>query len=230
MKDKRDLLFRIVFSISILFILSPILLRTTCFKNIVQWLMEPLGNGEYKRSYMETVGTSIGTVLTIAATLMLQNKIDKKTEAEKIIIHQKEIEDKIVIVYYDFKLAFEDIARIYKLLFIAAFLVDKNKINTFYDSIKGIELYVDERWIRNVASLHEVLEDEMTEEIFLIYGDICSIKNGLKSNDRSDFQALRLSNIVSKFYDGYDEDIPKLKKKYQEILNLLREKGNIKRG
>ena len=115
------------------------------------------------------------------------------------------------------------------MLVLSAFLVDeKNKVDEFYDSASKIEIYIDENWIRNVASLYEEFDEDVLEKIFLIYGDICSIRSGLKSNNKSDYQISRLVSLISQFFNGVYEGEPELRKKYIDILDFLKTKGNIK--
>lgn len=231
MKYKRDLLFWIVFILAILFLFSPLVLRIPAMKIALEWFLMPLRDNAYKSTYIETIGTMIGTVLAIAGTLLLQGMIDKREDKEKESQKQREIKYKIVIIYYDLKLAFEDIAKIYNMLVVSAFLInDKNKVDEFFDSASKIELYIDENWIRNVASLCDELDESILENIFLIYGNICSIKSGLKSMDKSLYQVCRIINLICQFYTGVHEGKPELNKKYSNILDVLKEKGNIKGG
>lgn len=226
---KRNLIFWIVFVFAILFVFSPLFLRVPFVKHFLLWFLTPLKDSNYKSSYIETVGAIIGTILAITGTLLLQGMIDKKEKIEKEEQKQKEVKYKVVIIYYDLKLALLDIAKIYNLLVISAFLVDeKNKIDEFYDSASEIEIYIDENWIRNVASLYEEFDENLLEKIFLIYGDICSIRSGLKLNSKSNYQISRLVSLISQFFNGVYEGKPELRKKYVDILESLKEKGNIK--
>ncbi|MCI8321432.1 MAG: hypothetical protein HFH02_10210 [Dorea sp.] len=226
---KRNMIFWIVLVFAILFVFSPLFLRISFVEHFLLWFLKPLKDSDYKSSYIETVGAIIGTILAITGTLLLQGMIDKKEKLEKEEQKQKEIQYKIVIIYYDLKLALLDIAKIYNLLVLSAFLVDeKNKVDEFYDSASKIEIYIDENWIRNVASLYEEFDEDVLEKIFLIYGDICSIRSGLKSNNKSDYQISRLVSLISQFFNGVYEGEPELRKKYIDILDFLKTKGNIK--
>lgn len=207
--EKRNLIFWIVLVFAILFMFCPLILRISFVEQFLLWFLAPLKYSDYKSSYIETVGAIIGTILAITGTLLLQGMIDKKERIEKEEQKQKEFQYKVVIVYYDLKLAFSDIAKIYNLLVISAFLVDeKNKVDEFYDSASKIEIYIDENWIRNVASLYEELGEDLLEKIFLIYGDICSIRSGLKSNNKSKYQISRLVSLVSQFFNGGPGETP----------------------
>lgn len=97
----------------------------------------------------------------------------------------------------------------------------------FYDVASKYDLYIDEGWIRNVASLHDVFDENLLEQIFLIYGDICSINNGLKSNNNDEYQTSRLVGLISKYYNNIESGEPQLKSKYKNILELLEKTGKI---
>ncbi len=226
---KRNLFFGIVLVFAILFVFSPLFLRISFVEHFLLWFLTPLKDSDYKSSYIETVGAIIGTILAITGTLLLQGMIDKKEKIEKEEQKQKEFQYKVVIIYYDLKLALLDIAKIYNLLVISVFSVDEeNKIDEFYDSASKIEIYIDENWIRNVASLYEEFDEDLLEKIFLIYEDICSIRSGLKSNNKSDFQIVRLVSLINQFFNGGYGGEPELSKKYKDILGILKKKGNIK--
>lgn len=226
---KRNMLFWIALVLAVLFVFSPLFLRAPAVKHSLLCFLEPLGDSTFKSSYIETVGATIGTILAITGTLMLQEMIDKKEKIEKDEQQKKEIRYKVVIIYYDLKLAFVDIAEIYKLLVWSAFLNDKSdKIDEFYESASKIELYIDGNWIRNVASLCEEFDKTLLEDIFLIYGDICSIRSGLKSKSKNNYQMLRLGSLICQFFSGVNGGEPELEEDYRKILERLKEKGNIK--
>ena len=75
--------------------------------------------------------------------------------------------------------------------------------------------------------MHEKFEEKRLEEIFLIYGDISSIKSGLKSGDRGMYQTYRLISLISKFFSGIERGEPQFNRKYIEVLEYLKTQGKI---
>ena len=224
---KKNIVFVLVLLMTILFLMSPIVLRIPFVKESVSWCLSVLGKNEYKSSYIEAVGGLIGTAAAITGTLFLQGMIDQKTDKENKVKEENDIRYRIIVVYYDLKLAFEELSKIYRLLVVSAFLVEENKIQTFYDSATKIELYIDDNWIRNVASLHGVLGENILEKIFRVYGDISSVRNGLRTGDRGEYQTARIISLMNQFFIEIDGQKTKLNNEYEELLKTLREKGNI---
>lgn len=227
MKNRKSIIFIISFAFAGVFCMSPFIMRISFIKSAAAWFLAPLVESGYKSSYVETIGGIIGTVLAITGTLFLQGMIDKKADEEKRLKEENDVRYRIIVIYYDLKLALQNISKIYNLLIAAAFLVDKNKTEEFYNSASKIELYIDNNWIRNVASLHEVFDEKTLEKIFLIYGDISSIRSGLRSGDTRIYQTSRLISLICKFFSGIHEGEPQLVSEYKELLDVLREKGKI---
>lgn len=221
----KSIIFYITLGLTALFILSPLFLRFSIIKNIVAFFFEPLTYENYKSSFIETIGSIVGTILAITGTLFLQKKIDQKVEEEKKEKEEIDIRRRIIVIYYDLKLAFDDISVMYKLFIFSSFFVNNKPGEEFYKSASKIELYVDNNWIQNVASLHDVFDEELLEKIFLIYGDICSIKNGLKTDNYDEYQYFRMAELIGKYFNGMGN--PELKSEYKDLLEKLRVEGKI---
>ena len=160
-------------------------------------------------------------------SLFIQKKIDERAEKEKREKESNDVRYRIIVVYYDLKLAFKDIAKMYNYLVVSTFLTEGDKAKNFFEVASKYELYIDDGWIRNVASLHDVFDENLLEQIFLIYGDICSIRTGLKSNNYDEYQVLRLVALISRYFNGMEDGKAQLKSKYIEILEQLKIAGEI---
>lgn len=224
--DKNGL-FWISLILTILFVISPLALQIPQIKHIASLFFRALTAESYKSSFLESIGSILGIALTITGTLFIQKKTDERAEKKK---REKEAEDvryRIIVIYYDLKLAFKDIGKMYNYLVAAAFLTEGNKAENFYEVASKHELYIDDGWIRNVASLHDVFDEDLLEQIFLIYGDICSIITGLKSNNYDEYQVLRVATLISSFFNGVEKGEAKLTSKYIKILEQLKTAGKI---
>lgn len=220
-------LFWISLILTVLFVISPLVLQISPIKHIASLFLSALTSESYKSSFMESVGSILGIALTITGTLYIQKKIDERVEKEKQEKEANDVRYRIIVIYYDLKLAFKDIAKMYNFLVISAFSTETDKAEKFYKFASKIELYIDDGWIRNVASLHDVFDEDLLEQIFLIYGDICSIKAGLKSNNYSELQVLRVATLICHYFNGIKNGEAKLISKYIEIFKKLKSTGKI---
>lgn len=223
----RNGLFWISLVLTILFVISPLVLQIPQIKHIVSLFFRALTAESYKSSFMESIGSILGIALTITGTLFIQKKIDERAEKDKREKEANDIRYRIIVIYYDLKLAFIDIGKMYKYLVAATFLTEGDKTKNFYEVASKYELYIDDGWIRNVASLHDVFDEDLLEKIFLIYGDICSIRTGLKSNNYDEYQVLRVATLISHYINGVENGEAKLKPKYIELLEQLKTVGRI---
>lgn len=167
----RNVLFIIPSIIGTMFIISPLLLRIPCIRVLFSYFLQPLVDSGYKSSYIETFGAILGTFLAVTGTLWAQKKIDE-------VADKKEIKESALIVYYDFKFAFDDLAT-----FMVSYLKSQRKIiNTINDLEKYKEfkkkyrIYTDNAWIHNVAKLSPILSNDEIEIIYKLYGDLSTIK------------------------------------------------------
>lgn len=168
-KDNR--LFSICIFIALLFFISPLLLRISWVESIVAYILLPLKEEGYKSSYIETIGAIFGTFFAITGALWTQRQVDLKNEDHII-------KEAAVIVYYDFKFAFDDIFQ-----FEHAYACIKPETNNEYDDLKYFllykkykKIYIDSNWICNVAKLCDVLTSEELKQVYKIYGDFETIK------------------------------------------------------
>lgn len=224
--DKNGL-FWISLILTILFVISPLFLQLPQIKHIVSLFFRALTLESYKSSFMESIGNILGIALTITGTLFIQKKIDERAEKEKREKEANDVRYRIIVIYYDLKLAFKDIGKMYNYLVAAAFLTEGDKAKNFYEVASKHELYIDDGWIRNVASLHDVFDEDLLEQIFLIYGDICSIKTGLKTNNYDEYQVLRVATLISSYFNGVENGEAILISKFIKILEQLKTAGKI---
>lgn len=124
----KNVLFWISLALTILFVFSPLVLQIPILKYAVSYFFQALTSDTYKSSFIENIGSILGTVLTITGTLLIQKKIDERTEKEKLEKENNDVRRRIIIIYYDLKLAFEEIANIYNILVISAFIIKGDNI------------------------------------------------------------------------------------------------------
>ena len=127
-KDKNELYIGICIIVGI-FICSPLLLRIPCVRELFSWFLQPLGDSDYKSSYIETFGAILGTFLAVAGALWTQRKIDEAAA-------QKEVKESALIVYYDFEFAFNDI-----ITFVNAYLASQKKITNVIEAFDDYRKY-----------------------------------------------------------------------------------------
>ena len=151
------------------------------------------------------------------------------------------------MVYYDFEFAYDDLKNMF---------YEKDEYGKFHKSRislkkivanivgRGTEnLFIDEEWIRNVASLSDVFGEETLKMIFQMYGEINTIKmilDGMnfnkgsnegqdnkknkKNQDNGDKEIKRLEIILKNIFtveNGYEIV---LCNDYEETLSLIRTK------
>lgn len=223
----KNVLFWISLILTVLFVISPLILQIPQLKHIASVYFKALTSESYKSSFMESIGSILGIALTITGTLFIQKKIDERTEKEKKKKETNDVRYRIIVIYYDLKLAFKDIGELYNCFVAMVFLTEGDKAKNFYDVASKYDFYIDEGWIRNVASLHDVFDENLLEQIFLIYGDICSIRTGLKSNNFDEYQVLRVATLIDRYFNGVVNGEAKLKSEYIEILEQLKTAGKI---
>lgn len=176
--NKDNILFMISVCVVILFLGSPILLRIRAINYLVTFVLSPLKEQGYKSSYIETVGGMLGTFLAVTGALWTQRRIDLNNE-------RNAVKKAAVIVYYDFKFAFEDIFA-FERSYACIKPGTKNQYDDrqyFIEYSRKIELYIDSNWIHNVAELCGALPDDDIKQIYKIYGDLETIKSAFEKDD-----------------------------------------------
>lgn len=190
-----NILFMVVSAISAVFIFIPLILRIELIHRAVSWFLRPLG--EYGSSYIETLGAILGTFLAVTGALWAQRKIDEVQD-------KKELRESALIVYYDFKFAFNDIAA-----FMRRYLSQQQKVCNILEDfeqfkktkeISHIYIYIDDNWIQNVAKLSYSLSSNEIQQIYKLYGDLNTIERAFNSsvNEMSQDDARSAYSIMFK--------------------------------
>lgn len=212
-----------------IFIICPLLLRIDWLIYVVSEFLKPLREQGFKSSYIETLGAILGTFLAISGALWTQKRFDRKEENEKKREH-------ILIVYYDFFFAFQDIYScmsmyMYKRGKIENFLSDKE---LFVDCVKYLKIYIHDGWVANVASVAKYFTDEEVKKIYEIYGELSTIKNIFEKN-LDDILEIEMNNVFRIMYKHITPCMnlsnyvitADLKEDTKRIMNLLEKVGDI---
>ena len=154
------------------FILSPLLLKINFVNEIMSNFLTELNTSEYKSSYIESLGALLGTFFAVTAALLTQKFFDKSAE-------KKELKECATIIYYDFDFAIKQIIDS-ELSYKETQRRKESKIldkdfNWYEELRKSFTLYIDEKWIRNVAKLSHSLSNDNIKTIYDIYGDLNSV-------------------------------------------------------
>ena len=214
-----------------IFIISPLLLHIPCIRMFFSWFLQPLGDSGYKSSYVETFGAILGTFLAVAGTLWTQRKIDEVAE-------KKELKESALIVYYDFKFAFNDITT-----FMDSYLFSQRKITNVIDDFekykklkKKYRIYIDDNWIHNVAKLSPALSSDEIQMIYKLYGELNTIKkvfntpvNEVSEDEEKSAYSIMfhaICNIEAEMKHPIRIEVT-LKDNIKNIMERLKEVGNI---
>lgn len=220
---KDNKLFSICIFIALLFLISPLLLRIPWVESMVIYILFALKEEGYKSSYIETIGAIFGTFFAITGALWTQRKIDLKNE-------NRIIKEAAVIVYYDFKFAFDDLFR-----FEYAYACIKPETDNEYDDLeyflkykKDIKICIDPNWICNVAKLCDVLTSEELKLIYKIYGNFETIKCVFEKADKEIdiIMAHRIYHLIHR--DLCDLTLaPQIEVKHKEINGKVMNKLEV---
>ena len=156
-----NVLFVIMVGITIVFVTSPVWLRSEALSNAISEILSPLKCEGYKSSYVETLGAILGTFLAITGAIWTQKREGRKREKQLI-------KEAATIIYYDFKFAFQDI------FLLMQGYEDRELVNLggnyFDNTTVHVEIYLDDDWVRNVVKLQPVLTNDELKQIYELYG------------------------------------------------------------
>lgn len=98
----------------------------------------------------------------------------------------------------------------------------------YIELISNAGFDLDNEWRKSIISLSDVLEDEIVEKIFLTYKRLSALEYRIKTTDReNEMQMIQLAVLIGQFFNENEE---KVKEEYRKLLDILREKGKIKRN
>ena len=226
---KNNKLFFISIVITIIFIVAPLWLRIPCLRQLISFFLLPLKEQGFKSSYIETLGAFLGTFLAVTGALWTQKQVEEKADKESREKLERENRFRIVTIYYDLKLAFEDLEEVYKMSLYVNLTPQKVPQEKFSDYCKTVNIYIDSDWIRNVSTLGDVFEAEFIEEIFVTYGKIDTLSKYLNDYD-NEFVQIKLTSLLSHFFTWDSESKKCLNEKYIKMLERLKVEGNIEDG
>lgn len=145
--------------------------------------------GSYLGGVFGGIATLIAVLYTIKSNVTEQ---DRKEENEK----QKEIKKSALIVYYDFKFAFNNIADFLNLFsrkcaseghkYPTKYLYNKEDIELYKKcTIELNQFYLDDNWIHTVANLHDpaLFGEGTIKKIYEIYGHLSNINKSIERPD-----------------------------------------------
>lgn len=169
---KSNFLFAFFISLAIVFIISPILLRVPMLKNGLLLLIEPLG--QYKSSYIETIGAILGTFLAITGALWTQKRTDLKNE-------KKEQYKSVKIIYHNFYRASLTISKFVDKLIRSEEdyinTIDEDNLALFIKRKNEIKLYTSDEWLSNLTVVMPLLSKSEADDILELYFNFCRIKD-----------------------------------------------------
>ena len=231
MKKPKNFLFWLGCFASILFLMIPLVLHFfPAFESCISLLLSPLKSVDYKTTYIETIGAILGTYMAITGAIWTQRKIDEVAE-------KKEITKAATIIYYDFDFAFKDFQKILGLYSSRnkchSNLSSDEQVEAFSKIINRYRVYVDNKWIANVANLADVVSSENLKRIYGLYGDISTIKSVL-SPVNPDVDDIKLSysliykyfSFIFTFTDPVRIEID-IKDEWKELFSLIKEVAEI---
>ncbi len=194
----------LVLLVVLLFIFSPLLLNCRFIYETISSFMGPLEISEYKSSYIESLGSLLGTFLAVLAALLTQKLFEKSADI-------KAAKTSVTIVYFDFKFAFKQLLDMFN-EYEDSKERKKNKLLDedlyWYKELKKrFTLSIDKNWIKNVAKLSSFLSENEIQAIYTIYGDLESVLTAFKN----DLTEEEMNNMVGLFCLKYFNKIKSTK-------------------
>jgi hypothetical protein len=212
MKKREAAIIWALLLVCVLFFASPVLIRIPFIYKVISWYFDGLESNDFKSSYMSSIGVTIGTIMTIMGTLIIQKVLDKNIEKEKELKRRREIEDSLKIVYNDLNRSFA------KILFMEVAIQGGSSTRGVYiDVIRNTKFYLDSNWRERVLLLDEVLEKKTVEKII----DMENKKEIFVIRPSKDLRLKRIEKDIDKLQAMYDLGISDCNKCLQELKEYI---------
>lgn len=180
--DKTLVLFVFSCLITTLFLFSPLLLRVSIVHTAISHFLNIFGNSTYKSTYIETVGSILGTFLAITGALWTQS-IFTKYEAKR------EIEKNALTIYYDLKTTTKHVLDIMNVVYPIAkrntLPENERIINLFYREKEEHLFFFDSSWKQLIENIHMYLTGEEIWQAQTLYGKLSMINACLNDGSES---------------------------------------------
>lgn len=178
-KNTWDTVFCASCTLCLLYLAVPKLLNFHFVYNLVDAFFKSLQYIEYKSTFVEAVGSLLGTATAIFGALWADNFLEQAREQEEDAKNAR-------VIYYDLKIIF---GQLQKIMEDSSVNNSSNKVmnpiffgnyNLFAGTIHNYRILFDEHWIRTVASLPDSSFDtDLREHIYILYDHLCRIKHAL---------------------------------------------------
>lgn len=192
-------------------------------KKVLLLLVEPLG--QYKSSYIETIGAILGTFLAIAGALWTQKRTDLKNE-------KKEQYKSVKIIYHNFYRASLTISKFVDKLMRSENgyinTIDEDNLSLFIKCKNEIKLYTNDEWLSNLTVVMTLLSNTEADYILELYFDLCRIKeivekdaDELNLDEANEAFALMIKDVCHIEYDTISGFYVSLNDKIIKVLAAL---------
>ena len=215
-----------------MFILIPLLLDYIVFENNVFCSVSNDGWASFFGSFCGGIATLFAVLLTLE-----HNKYEyrQKKEDERTARNEKSA----LIIFYDFKFAFENIRAVYKASTVNL-LFNVNNLNSGTNGLSDYkillnQLYLDSDWVRNVAELKDCpdIDSQVIDDIYRVYGYLQAI---LKWKELDNIDTRREAVLAMAKLMKYDEssfdylledDVARVYDKLKNIAHIEETAGSI---